>query len=207
MAFALEQAIDEAALRLKVDPIRLRKRWDPNPEPPAALRLGGGARDMAPAHRPRGAERPLPPRRRRRRGLLALSLAARDEGRARDRGRAPRREHRDAGHRHRDAQRHRRHDCARVRARAARDRGSDRRFQPAGRTGVRRQPRHGARSSRRSSSPPASSRPASPRRPGGSPRRDRTRRGASSSPPRPISRSRPSARRTTRAPSTATIRW
>ena len=31
MAFALEQAIDEAALRLKVDPIALRKRWDPNP--------------------------------------------------------------------------------------------------------------------------------------------------------------------------------
>jgi xanthine dehydrogenase YagR molybdenum-binding subunit len=31
MAFALEQAIDEAALRLKTDPIALRKRWDPNP--------------------------------------------------------------------------------------------------------------------------------------------------------------------------------
>jgi xanthine dehydrogenase YagR molybdenum-binding subunit len=31
MAFALEQAIDEAALRMKVDPISLRKRWDPNP--------------------------------------------------------------------------------------------------------------------------------------------------------------------------------
>ena len=31
MAFALEQAIDEAALRLKTDPIQLRKRWDPNP--------------------------------------------------------------------------------------------------------------------------------------------------------------------------------
>jgi xanthine dehydrogenase YagR molybdenum-binding subunit len=31
MAFALEQAIDETALRLKVDPIQLRKRWDPNP--------------------------------------------------------------------------------------------------------------------------------------------------------------------------------
>jgi len=31
MAFALEQAIDEAALRLKVDPIALRKRWDDNP--------------------------------------------------------------------------------------------------------------------------------------------------------------------------------
>ncbi len=31
MAFALEQAIDEAALRMKLDPISLRKRWDPNP--------------------------------------------------------------------------------------------------------------------------------------------------------------------------------
>ncbi len=31
MAFALEQAIDEAAVRMKVDPIALRKRWDPDP--------------------------------------------------------------------------------------------------------------------------------------------------------------------------------
>jgi xanthine dehydrogenase YagR molybdenum-binding subunit len=31
MAFALEQAIDEAALRMNVDPIELRKRWDPDP--------------------------------------------------------------------------------------------------------------------------------------------------------------------------------
>jgi xanthine dehydrogenase YagR molybdenum-binding subunit len=31
MAFALEQAIDEAALRMKVDPLRLRQRWDPDP--------------------------------------------------------------------------------------------------------------------------------------------------------------------------------
>src|SRR5882757_2440247 len=31
LAFALEQAIDEAALRMKVDPIALRKRWDPDP--------------------------------------------------------------------------------------------------------------------------------------------------------------------------------
>jgi len=31
MAFALEQAVDEVALRLKVDPISLRKRWDPDP--------------------------------------------------------------------------------------------------------------------------------------------------------------------------------
>ncbi|MBR0794530.1 molybdopterin-dependent oxidoreductase [Bradyrhizobium jicamae] len=31
MAFAVEQAIDEAALRFNVDPIALRKRWDPDP--------------------------------------------------------------------------------------------------------------------------------------------------------------------------------
>jgi xanthine dehydrogenase YagR molybdenum-binding subunit len=31
MAFAVEQSIDEAALRLKIDPIALRKRWDPDP--------------------------------------------------------------------------------------------------------------------------------------------------------------------------------
>src|SRR6202007_3133460 len=31
MAFALEQAADEAARRMKVDPIALRKRWDPDP--------------------------------------------------------------------------------------------------------------------------------------------------------------------------------
>ncbi|MCW5701504.1 MAG: molybdopterin-dependent oxidoreductase [Bradyrhizobium sp.] len=31
MAFALEQAVDEAALRMKVDPIALRQRWDTNP--------------------------------------------------------------------------------------------------------------------------------------------------------------------------------
>lgn len=31
MAFALEQAIDEAALRMKVDPVTLRKRWDTDP--------------------------------------------------------------------------------------------------------------------------------------------------------------------------------
>ena len=31
MAFALEQAIDEAALRMNLDPIELRTRWDPDP--------------------------------------------------------------------------------------------------------------------------------------------------------------------------------
>ena len=31
MAFALEQAVDEAALRMQIDPIQLRKRWDTDP--------------------------------------------------------------------------------------------------------------------------------------------------------------------------------
>jgi xanthine dehydrogenase YagR molybdenum-binding subunit len=31
MAFALEQAIDEAALRMQIDPIKLRQRWDTDP--------------------------------------------------------------------------------------------------------------------------------------------------------------------------------
>ncbi|HZR76802.1 molybdopterin-dependent oxidoreductase [Bradyrhizobium sp.] len=31
MAFALEQAVDEAALRMQIDPIRLRQRWDTDP--------------------------------------------------------------------------------------------------------------------------------------------------------------------------------
>jgi xanthine dehydrogenase YagR molybdenum-binding subunit len=31
MAFALEQAVDEAALRMNVDPIDLRRHWDPDP--------------------------------------------------------------------------------------------------------------------------------------------------------------------------------
>ena len=40
MAFALEQAIDEAALRMKVDPIALAQTLGSRSQPPAALRLG-----------------------------------------------------------------------------------------------------------------------------------------------------------------------
>ena len=53
MAFALEQAIDEAALRMKLDPIALRKRWDPNPNRQrlydwaAGLDVGATARPAA----------------------------------------------------------------------------------------------------------------------------------------------------------------
>ena len=108
MAFALEQALDEAALRLKSDPIELRKRWDPNPRPATSLRLGGWTRGVA---RPcqRALERgSLPARCRRRHGLLVLSLAGGLESGAVSRGRPPRCRHRDTRHRHGDPQRHRR---------------------------------------------------------------------------------------------------
>jgi len=42
MAFALEQAIDEAALRLGTDAIALRKRWDPNPDRQRLYDWAGG---------------------------------------------------------------------------------------------------------------------------------------------------------------------
>ncbi len=42
LAFALEQAIDEAALRLKTDAIELRKRWDPNPDRQRLYDWAGG---------------------------------------------------------------------------------------------------------------------------------------------------------------------
>lgn len=50
--FALEQAVDEAAVRLGVDPVTLRKRWDPNP----ARKLLYGWLEQLPAwqQRPQG---------------------------------------------------------------------------------------------------------------------------------------------------------
>ena len=42
MAFALEQAIDEAALKLGTDAIALRKRWDPNPDRQRLYDWAGG---------------------------------------------------------------------------------------------------------------------------------------------------------------------
>jgi xanthine dehydrogenase YagR molybdenum-binding subunit len=42
MAFALEQAIDEAALRLGHDAIEVRKRWDPNPDRQRLYDWAGG---------------------------------------------------------------------------------------------------------------------------------------------------------------------
>ena len=142
MAFALEQAIDEAALRLGTDAIALRKRWDPNPDRQRLYDWAGGLETWRLRARGRAADRPLPARRRRRDGLLALSLAASNEGRARDRGWPSHRCNRRAGHRHRHPQRHRRHGRARVRARSARGRGPHRQFETARGADIRRQPRH-----------------------------------------------------------------
>ena len=47
MAFALEQAIDEAALRLNADPIALRKRWDPDPNRQRLYDWAPGSRGLA----------------------------------------------------------------------------------------------------------------------------------------------------------------
>ena len=107
MAFALEQAIDEAALRMK--PIRSRCANAGIPIPTASgSMIGPWPRCLAQPQDRRRADRPLSPRRRRRHRLLALSLAARLEGRTRGQGRPPDRQHRDAGYRpgqpHRDRQ-------------------------------------------------------------------------------------------------------
>ncbi len=142
MAFALEQAIDEAALRLGVDPLALRKRWDANPTR-GRLYDWAMALDVWKTRGQPHRRRPLPARRRRGGGLLALSLADRHAGQARRRGRPPRRGTRGAGHRHRHAHGDRRHAGARVRPRAAGDRGAARRFPAAARPRLRRQPRHG----------------------------------------------------------------
>lgn len=63
MAFALEQAIDEAALRMKVDPIELRKRWDPNPNRQRLYDWASGLEVW------RGLKRPAPQTGRYRRGV------------------------------------------------------------------------------------------------------------------------------------------
>ena len=123
-------------------------------------------------------------------------------------GGSPRSGRRDAGHRHRDPQRHRRHGRPRVRARAARGRGAHRRFRSC-RTDL------GSGGSRVTASiapaAPARGRQAQGRRrpedrPQAGPR-IAMRRGASSLRPRPISESRPRAPRTTAEPSMATTRW
>ena len=86
MAFALEQAIDEAALRMKVDPIGLRKRWDPNPNRQRLYDWAAGL-DVWRNRKPAAvANRPLPPRRRRRQratGFISGSRARPSNSRSR----------------------------------------------------------------------------------------------------------------------------
>jgi xanthine dehydrogenase YagR molybdenum-binding subunit len=142
MAFALEQAIDEAALRMKVDPIALRKRWDPNPNRQRLYDWASGLdvwRGVKPAAAQTG---------RYRRGVgvatgywLYLWQPGSKVELAVKGGRLS--QHRDAGYRHRQPHRDRQYGRAGIRAGAARDRGADRRFQSAGRTGLGRQPHHG----------------------------------------------------------------
>ena len=66
MAFALEQAIDEAALRMKVDPIALAQTLGSRSQPAAALRLGIG---------PGGLAQPKDDRRRRPAAIAAASAS------------------------------------------------------------------------------------------------------------------------------------
>lgn len=54
MAFALEQAVDEAALRLNIDPIALRKRWDKNPNRQRLYDWASGLETWRKAARPVG---------------------------------------------------------------------------------------------------------------------------------------------------------
>ena len=143
MAFALEQAVDEAAIRMKVDPIALRKRWDPNPNRQRLYDWAAGARRLAQQEH-RAAQTG-----RYRRGVgvasgywlyiwqpgskvevavkggrLIASTSTQDIGQ---------------GSRTVIA-----NTVARgIRARAARGRGADRRFRSAGGTGRGRQPHHG----------------------------------------------------------------
>ena len=88
-------------------------------QPAAAVRLGLKPGGVAQPETNRRAERPLSPRRRRRHRLLALSVAARLEGRGGRQGRTPDRQHRDAGYRHRHPHRDREYGRARIRPGAA----------------------------------------------------------------------------------------
>ena len=143
MAFALEQAIDEAALRMNVDPIALRKRWDPDPNRQRLYDWASGL-DVWRNRKPIAAQSG-----RYRRGVgvatgywlylwqpgskvevavkggrLIASTATQDIG---------------TGTRTVIANT----VAQRIRAGAARDRGQDRQFKSAGRTGLGRQPGHG----------------------------------------------------------------
>ena len=113
MAFALEQAVDEAALRMQIDPIKLAQAMGHRSQSSASLRLGGGTRRLA----QRQGDMPAQSGRYRRgvgvaAGYWLYLLAAGLEGRIGDQGRAPDREHRDPGHRHRQSNGDRQHGGA-----------------------------------------------------------------------------------------------
>ena len=119
MAFALEQAIDEAALRMKVDPIALRKRWDPNPNRQRLYDWAPGSTSGATGkRRPRrpaaiaaaSASRPAT-------GSISGSPASKVELAVKG-GRLDR-QHRDPGYRHRQPHRDRQYGGARIRSGAA----------------------------------------------------------------------------------------
>ena len=206
MAFALEQAIDEAALRLGHDAIEVRKRWDPNPDRQRLYDWAGGLdtwrRRAAPSPRPAAtAAASASPWAI---GSISGSFGRRSNLRSRAAVSSPPPPCRTlAPERARSSPTRSRASSASIRMRsrsasAIRSYPKDRRRAAAG------SPR---RSSRRSSSPPASSRPPSPRRPDASRRPDRTPHGGNSSRRRPISKSRRSGRRTIPRPLMATIRW
>ena len=149
MAFALEQAVDEAALRMKVDPIQLRKRWDPNPNRQRLYDWAAGL-DVW-----KNRNRPLRRAGRYRRGVGVATgywLYLWQPGstvEARGQERPPGREPRDAGHRHRHPHRDRQHGRRGVRPRAPGHRGADRRFEA-----IRKVRAPAAAASRRRSCPP-----------------------------------------------------
>ena len=78
MAFALEQAVDEAAHPAEDRSDRAAQEMGHRSEPAAALRLGAAARRLEDCEGARPAERALSLRHWRRDRLLALSLAAED---------------------------------------------------------------------------------------------------------------------------------
>ena len=101
VCFALEQAVDEAALRTLSRSHRSTSTMGSQHSAPAPLRLGKQSRRVAHAARERGRTRPLPARRRCSGWLLALLLAAGLPGRTRSEGRQTGRQYFDAGHRQR----------------------------------------------------------------------------------------------------------
>ena len=137
MAFALEQAIDEAALRHEGRSDRLRKRWDPNPNRQRlydwASALDVWRNATTPRRRPAAiaaasASRPDT-------GFISGSPASKVELAVKGGRIVASTATQDIGTGSRTVIANTR--SARIRTRAARRRGADRRFQSAGRTGRR----------------------------------------------------------------------